>query len=74
MGPLGGGAADDDLWMPMKSIYFLSFNMISFVPYAFGFLKSYAQQDAQIASAYHWHPPFTTPRTGRYGGVTDRGA
>jgi putative methyltransferase len=61
MVPLGGGAADDDLWMPMKSIYFLSFNMISFVPYAFGFLKSYAQQDARIASAYHWHPPFTTP-------------
>ena len=45
----------------MKSIYFLSFNMISFVPYAFGFLKSYAQQDPLIASAYRWHPPFTTP-------------
>ncbi|MCB2149728.1 MAG: cobalamin-dependent protein, partial [Deltaproteobacteria bacterium] len=45
----------------MKSIYFLSFNMISFVPYAFGFLKGYARQDPAIASAYHWHPPFTTP-------------
>jgi putative methyltransferase len=45
----------------MKSIYFLSFNMISFVPYAFGFLKSYAQQDPLIASVYRWHPPFTTP-------------
>ena len=29
----------------MKSIYFLSFNMISFVPYAFGLLKSFAEQD-----------------------------
>ena len=43
----------------MKSIYFLSFNMISFVPYAFGFLKSYAVQDPVIAAAYHWHHPFT---------------
>ena len=46
----------------MKSIYFLSFNMISFVPYAFGFLKSYARQDPLIASAYRWHPPVTTPQ------------
>jgi putative methyltransferase len=46
----------------MKSIYFLSFNMISFVPYAFGFLKSYAQQDRRIAAAYRWHPPLTAPR------------
>ncbi|BBO69086.1 hypothetical protein DSCA_30160 [Desulfosarcina alkanivorans] len=45
----------------MKSIYFLSFNMISFVPYAFGFLKSYAEQDSGITAAYHWHPPLTTP-------------
>ena len=46
----------------MKSIYFLSFNMISFVPYAFGLLKGYAQQDPELASAYHWHPPLTTPQ------------
>jgi len=46
----------------MKSIYFLSFNMISFVPYAFGFLKSYAQQDPLIAAAYRWHSPLTTPQ------------
>ncbi|MGA6924914.1 MAG: cobalamin-dependent protein, partial [Desulfosarcina sp.] len=45
----------------MKSIYFLSFNMISFVPYAFGFLKGYAQQDPRIAAAYRWHPPLTVP-------------
>lgn len=45
--------------MPMKSIYFLSFNMIGFVPYAFGLLKSYARQDPAIASAYRWHAPFT---------------
>ncbi len=44
----------------MKSIYFLSFNMISFVPYAFGFLKSYAEQDPEIAGAYRWNPPLTT--------------
>ena len=46
----------------MKSIYFLSFNMISFVPYAFGFLKSYALQNPLIAAAYRWHPPLTTPQ------------
>ena len=46
----------------MKSIYFLSFNMISFVPYAFGFLKSYAQQNPLVAAAYRWHPPLTTPQ------------
>ncbi|MGD8703012.1 MAG: cobalamin-dependent protein, partial [Desulfosarcina sp.] len=46
----------------MKSIYFLSFNMISFVPYAFGLLKSYAQQDPAIAAGYDWHPPLTTPQ------------
>jgi hypothetical protein len=64
MGPLGGGVADDDLWMPMKSIYFLSFNMISFVPYAFGFLKSYAQQDASDRCCLSLASPLTTPRTG----------
>lgn len=46
----------------MKSIYFLSYNMISFVPYAFGFLKSYTRQDPMIAAAYRWHPPFTIPQ------------
>ncbi|MFO7715537.1 B12-binding domain-containing radical SAM protein [Desulfosarcina sp.] len=46
----------------MKSIYFLSFNMISFVPYAYGFLKSYARQDPAIAAGYAWQPPFTTPQ------------
>ena len=45
----------------MRSIYFISLNMISFVPYAFGILKSYVKQDPAIAAAYHWHPPFTTP-------------
>ena len=44
----------------MKSIYFLSFNMISFVPYAFGFLKSYARKDSAVAAGYRWHPPLTT--------------
>jgi len=45
----------------MKSIYFLSINMISFVPYAFGLLKGYAEQDPVIADAYRWHPPITDP-------------
>lgn len=45
----------------MKSIYFLGFNMISFVPYAFGLLKSYAEQDPMIAAAYRWHAPLTDP-------------
>ncbi len=47
----------------MPSIYFLSFNMISFVPYAYGFLRSYAEQDPVIAQAYHWQPPLTTLET-----------
>jgi putative methyltransferase len=46
----------------MKSIYFLSFNMISFVPYAFGFLKSYVEQDPVLADNYRWHPPLTVPQ------------
>lgn len=45
----------------MKSIYFLSINMISFVPYAFGLLKSFADQDPVTASAYCWHAPLTDP-------------
>jgi putative methyltransferase len=45
----------------MKSIYFFSLNMISFVPYAFGLLKSYAQQDPEIAASYCWHRPHTIP-------------
>ena len=45
----------------MKSIYFLSINMISFVPYAFGMLKSYAEKDPDIAAAYRWHEPITDP-------------
>ncbi len=45
----------------MKSIYFLSLNMISFVPYAYGLLKSYAELDPGIAAAYRWHAPITDP-------------
>ena len=45
----------------MKSIYFLSLNMISFVPYAYGLLKSYAETDPDIAASYCWHRPFTKP-------------
>jgi len=42
----------------MKSIYFLSLNMIQFVPYAYGFLRSYAEQDTLIDSNYSWKEPF----------------
>ena len=49
--------------MPMKAVYFLSFNMISFVPYAFGLLKSHAEQDPLIAVNYRWHPPMSAPVT-----------
>ena len=42
----------------MKSIYFLSLNMIQFVPYAYGFLRSYAEQDTIIDSNYSWKEPF----------------
>lgn len=50
------------LLSPMQSIYFLSINMITFVPYAFGLLKAYAQQDAAIAAGYRWHAPVTDPQ------------
>lgn len=42
----------------MKSIYFLSINMIRFVPYAYGFLRSYSEQDEQILKNYRWKEPF----------------
>ena len=45
----------------MPSICFLSLNMISFVPYAFGLLKGYAEQFPVIADAYRWLPPITDP-------------
>ena len=42
----------------MKSIYFLSLNMIQFAPYAYGFLRSYAEQDQTIRDNYVWREPF----------------
>ncbi len=42
----------------MKTIYFLSLNMIQFVPYAYGFLRSYAEQDPRIKVNYLWKEPF----------------
>ena len=41
----------------MKSIYFLSLNMIPFVPYNYGVLRSYAEQNGIIAENYQWHEP-----------------
>ena len=41
----------------MKCIYFLSINSIQFVPYAYGLLRSYAEQDAKIAENYIWKEP-----------------
>ena len=55
------------MWKPkmMKSIYFLSFNMISFVPYAYGFLMSYSthvtpEGDEELANVYLSSPPVPT--------------
>jgi len=42
----------------LKSIYFLSLNMIQFVPYAYGLLRNYAEQDERIKAAYTWKEPF----------------
>ena len=41
----------------MKSIYFLSLNGIQFIPYAYGFLRSYAEQDRLIVNNYNWKEP-----------------
>jgi putative methyltransferase len=42
----------------LKTIYFLSLNMIQFVPYAYGFLRSYAQTNEKIKANYIWKDPF----------------
>jgi putative methyltransferase len=42
----------------MKRIYFLSLNMIPFVPYSYGMLRGYAEQDRRIAENYEWMAPF----------------
>ncbi|MBW1799460.1 MAG: radical SAM protein [Deltaproteobacteria bacterium] len=41
----------------MKSIYFLSLNMIPFVPYNYGVLRSYVEQNGIIAENYQWQEP-----------------
>jgi putative methyltransferase len=41
----------------MKSIYFLSLNIIRFVPYAYGLLRCYAEQDEEIVKNYLWKEP-----------------
>jgi len=42
----------------MKSIYFLSLNGIQFIPYAYGLLRSYVEQDKRIVNHYVWNEPF----------------
>jgi putative methyltransferase len=44
--------------MEMKSVYFLALNYIPFVPYAYGLLRAYAEQNGLIASNYEWKEPF----------------
>lgn len=44
--------------------------MIRFVPYAYGFLRSYAQQDDRIARHYTWNEPFCHMASA--GTITDR--
>ena len=41
----------------MRSIYFISLNMIPFVPYNYGILRSYIEQNRTIAENYRWHEP-----------------
>lgn len=42
----------------MKSIYFLILNYIHFVPYAYGLLRAYAEQNPAIRENYEWKEPF----------------
>jgi len=42
----------------MNAIYFLSINAIQFVPYAYGLLRSYAEEDPRITTHYIWKEPF----------------
>lgn len=42
----------------MKSIYFLCLNMIQFSPYAYGFLRAYADQNPLLKENYDWKEPF----------------
>lgn len=42
----------------MKSIYFLILNYIQFVPYAYGLLRAYAEQNPVIRENYDWKEPF----------------
>ena len=42
----------------MKTIYFLSLNMIQFAPYAYGFLRSFAELSPAIRDNYAWKEPF----------------
>lgn len=42
----------------MKSIYFLCLNMIQFAPYAYGFLRAYADENPILRENYEWKEPF----------------
>ena len=42
----------------MKSIYFLIFNYINYVPYAYGLLRAYTEQNPLIRENYEWKEPF----------------
>lgn len=42
----------------MKTIYFLSLNMIQFAPYAYGFLRAFAELSPAIRANYVWKEPF----------------
>ena len=41
----------------MKRIYFLSLNLVQFVPFAYGLLRAYAEQDEYCAKQYQWEAP-----------------
>ena len=42
----------------MKSVYFLILNYIQYVPYAYGLLRAYAEQNPIIRENYDWKEPF----------------
>ena len=40
-----------------KRIFFLCLNPIRFIPYAYGMMRAYAQQNARLRGGFHWAPP-----------------
>lgn len=41
----------------LKTVYFLSLNMLPFLPYNYGALRSYVEQNRAVAENYRWEDP-----------------